>query len=160
MLGYCLGSLTEFYGALVTLYQHLWAEAMRLHRLMVLGGWEPHSPYWHHGRLMRLYAHMGSLPAVHWCFRRACLFASPTLHPCITFVPFLCISYLLPLCPFILNTAKAGSDLLTRGPNPGPASWLGTQVTLMVAMSATIWCLSPQVSPHMTHGLATGTPNW
>ena len=45
-----------------------------------------------------------------------------------------------------------GLDLLTRGPkpaNPGPASWLGTQVTQLMA-SATIWCLSPRVSPHMT----------
>ena len=31
-------------------------------------------------------------PSTPRCFRRACWFASPTLHPCITNVPLLCIS--------------------------------------------------------------------
>ena len=40
-------------------------------------------------------------------------------------------------------------DLLTWGPKPGPASWVGMQVTQCVA-NATIWCLSPPSLPQMT----------
>ncbi|KAL5488815.1 hypothetical protein EMCRGX_G017819 [Ephydatia muelleri] len=51
---------------------------------------------------------------------------------------------LVPLRPGWVPTRL---DLLTQGPKPGPASWLGMQVTQWVA-NATIWCLSPQVSPN------------
>ena len=45
-----------------------------------------------------------------------------------------------------LGQSPTGLDLLTRGPKPGPASWLGMQVTQLVA-SATNWCLSPRTFP-------------
>ena len=80
-----------------------------------------------------------------------CITHPPPLHHLCTLSVYFLLTTIMPI------HIKYSQGVLTQGPKPGPASWLGTQVTQMVA-SASNWCLSRQVSPHMTHGLATGIP--
>ena len=70
---------------------------------------------------------------------------STVLHESYT----ICITH-PPLHLAPLPRSQGGSlDLLSRGPKPGPASWLGTQVTQLVAR-VTLVPVSPIAPPHMT----------